>query len=137
MTYFGAAEYFADSVESKMATRNSCQSFHNVPRGTLRPNVPRGTLRHFCLRRHPVGITGGEDDPICSFGEQCSTWNTRLVFKRVAKPRNVPRGTLPRLKTRAAHLRVFQSYLPLQALLSSKRMLNLAKVSVVGPLLQS
>jgi hypothetical protein len=35
MTYFGAAENSAHSVESKMATHNFCQSLHNVPCGTL------------------------------------------------------------------------------------------------------
>jgi len=62
MTYFGAAEDFADSVESETPTRNSCQSFHNVPRGTLRPNVPRGTLRHFSTQESG-GVAGGKDDP--------------------------------------------------------------------------
>ena len=50
MTYFGAAEDFADSVESKMATRNSRPVFpqERSTWNTVR-NVPRGTLRHFLL----------------------------------------------------------------------------------------
>src|SRR6266446_3018726 len=114
MTYFGAAEDFADSVESKMATRNSCHSFHNVP---------RGTLRHFCPPREPVVSQVGKTDQELGFREQCSTWNTRLVFKKVQKSRNVPRGTFPSLRGSRHISRYFNQTLPLQVIYVSEDVL--------------
>jgi hypothetical protein len=59
MTYFGAAEDFADSVESEMATRNSCPSFHkNVPRGALCAMFHVEHYVIFCSRGKK-GVVGG------------------------------------------------------------------------------
>ena len=98
MTYFGAAEYSADSVESKMATRNFRHSLHNVPCGTLRPNVPRGPLRIYILSlaREPVDYHSWRRQPwsallssvpcgtLGKFAkidkvEKRSTWNIMIV----------------------------------------------------------